>query len=280
MKLKIIHDTVYDFSQDVFFEPHQLRFKPRNSPNIKLESFNLKINPQPQGVSESMDVEGNFFHFCWFEGLYPKLEITSTLIVDSPEYNPFNFIIYPNDFLEVPFEFGEEDLKLLQPALEKKPVKSPLMDYGNKILQESGGMTVDFISMLTQSIHRDFKLEVREEGKPHLPDETFIFGKGSCRDLAWMQIQLLRHLGFAARFVSGYFYPIVEDPEFELHAWVEVYIPGAGWIGFDPSHGLMASNSHIPIASSAQHEKTMTVTGNIRGSATSKLEANLMIVEI
>ena len=154
------------------------------------------------------------------------------------------------------------------------------MDYGNKILKESGGKTIDFISMLTQSIHRDFKLEIREEGKPHWPDETFIFGKGSCRDLAWMQIQLLRHLGFAARFVSGYFYPIVEDPEFELHAWVEVYIPGAGWIGFDPSHGLMASNSHIPIASSAQHEKTMTVTGNIRGSATSKLEANLMIVEI
>jgi len=280
MKLKIIHYTVYDFSLDVFFEPHQLRFKPKNSPNIILESFDLKIHPQPQGISESMDMEGNFFHLCWFEGLHPKLEITSSVVVDAPEYNPFNFIIYPNEFLSVPFEFGGEDRKLLMPALQTEPVNSPLLDYGNKILKESGGKTVDFITMLTSYIHRDFKLEIREEGKPHKPDETFVLGKGSCRDLAWMQIQLLRHLGMAARFVSGYFYPVVEDPQFELHAWVEVYIPGAGWIGFDPSHGLMAGNSHIPIASSAHYENAMTVKGTTRGSATSKLKTNLVIVEI
>jgi transglutaminase-like putative cysteine protease len=227
-----------------------------------------------------MDVEGNFFHLCWFEGLHSKLEFTSTLIVDSSDYDPFNFIIYPNEFLEVPFEFGEEEQKLLAPALERQQINSPLLDYGNKILEESGGKTVDFIAMLTRSIHRDFKLEIREEGKPHSPDETFILGRGSCRDLAWMQIQLLRHIGMAARFVSGYFYPIVEDPEFELHAWIEVYIPGAGWIGFDPSHGLMAGNSHIPIASSAHYENAMTVTGNIRGSAASKLSTSLIILKI
>ena len=94
MKLKIIHDTDYNFSLDVFFEPHKLRFKPRNSPNIKVESFDLKIHPRPQGISESMDIEGNFFHLCWFEGLYTEMKITATLIVDAPEYNPFNFIIY------------------------------------------------------------------------------------------------------------------------------------------------------------------------------------------
>lgn len=280
MKLKITHETIYEFGFEVFFEPHQLRFKPKNTPNLSIESFNLKISPTPEGISESTDIENNFFHLCWFEGLHHSLEIRSELIVNSPEYNPFNFIIYPNEYFKVPFKFSGNLKDLLQPALILEPIDGTLIEYGQNILKESSSNTVDFLIALTKKIHSDFTVHIREEGKPLDPDETFGLGRGSCRDLTWMQIQLLREMGIAARFVSGYFYPAADDPQFELHAWVEVYIPGAGWIGFDPSHGIMASNAHIPIASSAHYENAMTVAGTIRGSAASILHTNLIIDKI
>ena len=136
---------------------------------------------------------------------------------------------------------------------------------------------IPFLTNLTTKIHDDFILESRQEGIPFAPDKTFEIKNGSCRDLVWMQIQLLRHMGIAAKFVSGYFYLPLENSEFELHAWLEVFLPGAGWIGFDPSHGILAGNSHIPIASSTHFENTMTVTGTIRGEATSDLISKVMI---
>ena len=115
------------------------------------------------------------------------------------------------------------------------------------------------------------------EGRPYHPNKLFQLKSGSCRDLAWMQIQLLRNLGFAGRFVSGYFYLDAENPEFELHAWLEVFIPGAGWIGLDPSHGMLAGDAHIPVASSSNYENTMPVSGSVRGSANSTLKNDLII---
>jgi transglutaminase-like putative cysteine protease len=280
MRLKIVHESVYEFSSEVFFEPHQLRFKPKNTPNLSVESFNLEISPTPKGISESSDIENNFFHFCWFEGLHHKLSVKSELVVDTPAYNPFNFIIYPNEYFQVPFEFKGNLRALLYPALVTEQIDQPLTDYGQRALRESTTGTVDFLIALTKKIHEDFTVHIREEGSPLEPDDTFNLRRGSCRDLTWMQIHLLRQMGMAARFVSGYFYPAAEEPQFELHAWVEVYIPGAGWIGFDPSHGIMASNAHIPIASSAHYENAMTIAGTIRGSATSKLHSELAIEKL
>ena len=114
-------------------------------------------------------------------------------------------------------------------------------------------------------------------GEPFHPDKTFELKSGSCRDLSWMEIHLLRNMGIASRFVSGYFYLPLEKEGFDLHAWVEVFIPGAGWIGFDPSHGMVAGASHIPVASSAHYDNTMAVTGAVRGSASSELETKLWI---
>ena len=134
MKLKIIHETVYEFSSEVFIEPHQLRFKPKNTPNLSIESFNLKISPTPEGISESTDIENNFFHLCWFEGLHHRLNIQSELFVYTPEYNPFNFIIYPNDYYRFPFKFSDRLKELLQPALAQEQINGLLKEYGQKIL--------------------------------------------------------------------------------------------------------------------------------------------------
>jgi transglutaminase-like putative cysteine protease len=280
MKIHLVHETKYEFNSKVFFEPHYLRFKPRNSPQIKLENFNLEIYPVPTGISEHIDAENNLVHLCWFDGVFDKMKIKSEFLLESLEYNPFNFIIYPGDYLNIPFQYEKEFIEILHPALKLEPVDKPLIEFSEKIVHDSNSATIDFLTNLTKQIHSSFTIENREIGKPFDAKKTFRLKKGSCRDLAWMQIILLRHVGFAARFVSGYYFLDIKNADFELHAWVEVFLPGAGWIGFDPSHGIIAGNTHIPIASSAKSEFTMPVSGTIRGDADSIMKTKLNIENI
>lgn len=277
MKFKINHNTEYQFSSEVFFEPHYFRFKPKNTPFVKVENFNLQITPKASGLTEQLDAENNFVHFCWFEGMNKKMAINIEMTVATIEFNPFNFILYPDNYFSVPFLYSDELAKILQPSLNVAKISEPLINYGKEILLDSDSKTLVFLTNLTQQIHNDFIVEYRHIGQPYSSEKTFLLKQGSCRDLAWMQIQLLRHLGFAARFVSGYFYLSVEKPEFELHAWVEVFLPGAGWIGLDPTHGIVAGNTHIPVASSSHFNNTMPVSGTVRGDANSDLITNLHI---
>jgi len=279
-KYRIIHETIYEYSALVFFEPHYLRLKPKNTPHCSLKEFTLSISPEPEGFAEQIDMDNNLIYFCWFEGVHQHYEIKAESVVELEDYNPFNFIIYPDEFLKIPFSYADEQRELLQPALWVMDLPQYLIEFGDDLIKKSGFNTVNFITVLTQQIHKQFAIEIREHGRPHDPDLTFQLKKGSCRDVAWMQIQLLRYFGIAARFTSGYFYIESDNPEFELHAWLEVFIPGAGWIGFDPSHGIAAGSSHIPVANSAFIENTMPVTGSVRGDGSSELKTNLIIEKL
>jgi len=214
---------------------------------------------------------------CWFDEAHHQLKITSNSVVVAEEYNPFNFLVHPPQFLRIPFVYDAKIYQLLKPSLQPIGLSEPMIRYTQKILRNTDNQSIDFLSQLTREIHETFSLKTRETGNPLEPDMTFRSREGSCRDLSWMQIHILRHLGIASRFVSGYFYINGSDPEFELHAWVEAYIPGAGWIGLDPSHGMFTNHFHIPVASSAFYENTMPVSGSVRGSAVSKLENALHI---
>ncbi len=277
MRFKIIHETDYEFSEGVFLEPHCLRFKPKNTPYLDLESHSLKLSITPSGISEQLDAEDNFVHFCWFEGLHKRISIRSETVLRSSPYNPFNFLIHPPEFNTIPFSYSDDLIDLLQKYLNPEPVNQGLLMYGKAILAAKNNDTLNFLTGLTTQIHDNFIVESREEGIPFEPDKTFKIKKGSCRDLVWMQIQLLRTLGIASRFVSGYYYVDVENPHYELHAWVEVFLPGAGWIGFDPSNGIVTAHTHIAVASSSHFKNTMPVSGTVRGDATSELRTNLHI---
>ncbi|MDB4293416.1 transglutaminase family protein [Maribacter sp.] len=277
MRFKIIHETEYEFSQSVFLEPHSLMFKPKNAPHLELESHVLKLSVTPAGISEQLDAEENFVHFCWFDGMHEKINITSEAIVNSKKFNPFNFLIYPLYFNIIPFSYSDASQELLQRYLHTVPLGKELVQYGNSILASKNNNSIAFLTELTIAIHADFVVESREEGIPFEPDKTFQLKKGSCRDLVWMQIHLLRNLGIAARFVSGYYYVDVEDPQYELHAWTEVFLPGAGWLGFDPSNGITTSHTHIAVASSSHYLNTMPVSGTVRGDATATLKTTLTI---
>lgn len=277
MNFKIIHETTYLFSDEVFLEPHYLRFRPRQSPFIEVTDFSLTLKSEPQGRNVIEDEEHNAIDFCWFEELSDRLTIHAQSMLQTKEYNPFNFIIHPKSFYTIPFTYSDHQYQILYAALRKTALAQPLIDYADAVLNNSQHNTIAFVTNLTTQIHSDFSVEYREEGPPLSPDKTFAIKTGSCRDLSWMQINLLRHYGIAARFVSGYFYFEMDKPIFELHAWVEVFIPGPGWLGFDPSHGILTGSTHFPVASSAIPDNTMPVSGGIRGTATSQMITNLVI---
>ncbi|MGB3606190.1 MAG: transglutaminase family protein [Psychroserpens sp.] len=280
MQYKITHQTEYVFDSEVFLYPHHLRFCPRQTPCIKLVDFSIAVKSKPIGHKRIRDEESNTVDFYWFEGMTEKLTIKAESILEVKPFNPFDFILYPAQFNEIPFEYFEPQRKLLYSALYKKPISEALLDYGNTILKSSNYQTVTYITDLTKRIQQDFAVVHREVGAPFSPNRTFKHLKGSCRDLAWMQINLFRKQGIAARFVSGYYFYDMEEPNYELHAWVDVFLPGAGWVGVDPSYGMLTCNTHFPIAVSAIPDKTMPVSGGIRGNASSKLITQLSIEKI
>lgn len=278
MKFKIAHTTAYKYSDEVFFEPHYLRFKPKSTVYNSIIDHHIEVEPQPIGFTEQLDVENNHIRLCWFDNTHQEMKIIVNSVIEVSEYNPLNFILYPKEFLQIPFTYDDRTQLLLQPALKKESITNDMVNYLEAILQKTSNRSIDFLIELNASIYKDFTAEYRETGEPLDIDFTFNEKRGSCRDLSWMHIHLLRHLGIAARFVSGYLYlESDEKPVFELHAWVEVYLPGAGWIGFDPTHGLVTSCYHIPLASSSFYENTMPVSGSIRGDATSILINDLEI---
>lgn len=280
MTFSIIHTTEYTYDQKVFLEPHYIRFKPKATAYISVAHFDIHITPTPAGLSEQIDVEHNHNLFCWFDGAHDQLKIVARSKVITSAFNPFNFLIHPYEYTALPFTYDPQTSALLQPCLQTDTPSQAIQAFLEALLNETEYHTVNFLVALTRQIHHDFVVESRETGTPHEPELTFSQRKGSCRDLAWMQIHFLRHLGIAARFVSGYLYLDTLTPEFELHAWLEVYIPGAGWVGFDPSHGIITDNHHIPVASSAYFSHTMPVSGSFRGSAQQALHHELSISPI
>ncbi|UOY07220.1 transglutaminase family protein [Muricauda sp. SCSIO 64092] len=277
MEFRIAHETEYRYEGKVFFEPHYFRFRPQDVPYATLKSFRLILSPEPMGTAEQIDVENNTIHFSWYQGNHDRLTIKAISVLSTKEYNPFNFVLWPSLYGRLPFRYSQPLMGYLKPYLEVGQIHKSLQRYVNQILDTVNSDTMSFLSAFTTQIRSDFTVEAREVGKPNSPNNTFDSKKGSCRDLAWMQIQLLRHIGIASRFVSGYYFIRTENPIYELHAWTEVFLPGAGWIGYDPSNGIRTTDSYIPLCSSAHHENTMPVTGSIRGKATSKLFTKLNI---
>jgi transglutaminase-like putative cysteine protease len=279
-RLNITHETRYDFSNEVLLDPHYLRFKPRTTPYNQLVSHDLRITPTPANHNALSDAENNLVQLYHFHGIHQMLVIHAASEVVLSENNPYDFMVFPESYLYMPFEYSPMLKSVLGATLFSTQMEPSLMSYGTSIRESTYFKTVAFINALTEQIHADFTRESRLEGVPYEADQTFNQKRGSCRDLSWMQMQLLRNLGIAARFVSGYYFTGSESTAHELHAWIEAYIPGAGWLGFDPSHGGMAGGSHIPICSSAYYQHTMPVTGSFRGYTNSTMTTSLSIEKI
>lgn len=279
MKLHIHHLTQYEYSSVISLGVHRLYLLPQFRTYLSVVSQKLSISPNPAGLGDKIDLAGNSFRQTWFNDPTDLLKIESELLIETKEFNPFDFIIDP-DFLTKSFDSGKpvfsypsENYDLISPFVRLTEFASA-GDLLNSSWEESSGIT-DWLARLTNLIYQNWNHEIRHEENIWDPGFTFANKGGSCRDLAWMEMMLLRQTGLATRFISGYaFNPNLDDGH-ELHAWLEVYLPGAGWIGLDPSLGLLTDHQYIPLATHPQPTQTLPVQGTFAGNATANLHTRV-----
>lgn len=259
--------------------PHVLRLRPRCDVTQSLDRFSVEVNPTPLQQAESIDLEGSNSLKLWFAPELETSELTMTLTSEVTTHceNPFIYLLEPWA-IQVPFDYPASLLRQLQPYLEgSTPVDAIALQLAHEIAYETEGNVASFLAKLTQRIHQHCGYTIRETGEPLPPSLTWNQKVGSCRDLTVLFMEVCRAIGLAARFVSGYQEGDPDIAEFHLHAWSEVYLPGAGWRGYDPTLGLAVSDRHIALTASALPKYAAPITGSVRGNARSQLNYHLTL---
>jgi uncharacterized protein (DUF2126 family)/transglutaminase-like putative cysteine protease len=271
IKAAIYHLTHYKYDRPVALQPQVIRLQPAPHSKTRVLSHSLRVSPGQHFVNVQQDPYGNFLTRFVFPEPVTELKIEVDLVADMTVYNPFDFFV--EESAETwPFEYPEDlrdDLAIYRQPEPAGPFMNDLLASIDKTPQN----TVTFVSGLNARLQQMTNYIVRMEPGVWSPEETLANSKGSCRDSSWLLVNLLRHLGFAARFVSGYLIqlkpdlvsldgPAGTDHDFtDLHAWCEVYLPGAGWIGLDPTSGLLTGESHVPLAATPHYRNAAPISG-------------------
>jgi transglutaminase-like putative cysteine protease len=268
VQFQTTHLARYVYNQPVFLEPHLVRMRPRVDGGQLLESFRLIVKPQPTGISTSLDAEGNVVSLAWFNGLLSELTIRAESTVTTTRNNPFEFILPPNRLL-LPMSYSPVEEPLVAPARKRVgeiPADDPVGRFAADVATEVDQQVVPFLSRLAERLSTSWTVGRRELGGPWTALDTLSRRTGACRDLVVLFMDACRSVGLAARFVSGY-QQTFGDTAHDLHAWAEVYLPWAGWRGYDPTQGLAVGDQHIALAASARPELAAPVVGSFRGTA-------------
>jgi uncharacterized protein (DUF2126 family) len=270
------HLTHYRYDRLVGLGPQQVRLRPAPHCRTRILSFSLRVEPAKHFINWQQDPQGNHLARLVFPEPTRELRLEVDLIAEMAVLNPFDFFL--TDYAEqMPFSYEPAEAGELTPYLVCAPASPPFLDYLARIPR--GPMrTIDFLVSLNQRLADDIRYLIRMEPGVQTPEETLRRAAGSCRDSGWLLVQLLRHLGLAARFVSGYLIQLASDVKAldgpsgpaadftDLHAWCEVYLPGAGWIGLDPTSGLLAGEGHIPLACAPEPSAAAPVIGAVEES--------------
>ncbi|MDP1521462.1 transglutaminase family protein [Porticoccus litoralis] len=273
IKAAVHHLTHYIYDRPVTVGPQIIRLRPAPHSRTRVISHSLKISPAEHFVNYQQDPYGNWQARYVFPEPITELKIEVDMVADMTVYNPFDFFV-EESAEEWPFHYNTDirpDLVIYRVPGRAGPRLKAFLDS----IDRSPKNTVDFLVELNARLAKEINYVIRMEPGVQTPEETLELGIGSCRDTSWLLVHVLRHLGFAARFVSGYLIqlkpdlvsldgPAGTDHDFtDLHAWTEVYIPGAGWIGFDPTSGLLTGESHIPLAATPHYKNAAPISGMV-----------------
>jgi uncharacterized protein (DUF2126 family)/transglutaminase-like putative cysteine protease len=267
------HQTNYQYSNLIQIEPQVVRLRPAPHCRSKIISYSLKVEPTEHFINWQQDPFANYQARLVFPKKTKHFTVTVDLIVEMAVYNPFDFFLEPEAH-HYPFKYKENLKSELTPYLVQSKSNPLLLDYFTKIDRRKK-RTIDFVVGINQQLQKDIQYLIRLEPGVQSPDETLLKKCGSCRDSAWLLVNLFRLCGLAARFVSGYLIqlkadvqaidgPSGTDKDFtDLHAWCEVFLPGAGWVGLDPTSGLLAGEGHIPLACTPAPSNAAPIEGVI-----------------
>lgn len=273
----INHTTHYEYSAAVRLEPHRVQLCPQGGAGILIHEHELRCTPAPAGQRLFRKTNGELVHALWYSGSVRSASIECVSTVEVSECNPFNFLVHPLDCAYLPFKYPESDASALGNYCDTAAVAPAVAQFANRVVQASGGQTVTSLLGLCTKISREFHFQRREFGAPYAPEETIGLKVGTGRDFAVLFIAAARSLGLAARFVSGYVLDALCALRGELHAWAEVYIPGAGWVGFDPTLGIAAGASHVALATGVRPDEAAPVVGHFRGNAESRVRYEVIV---
>ena len=278
----IRHLTHYKYDRPVTLSPQIVRLRPAPHSRTRVISHSLKVSPEGHFVNHQQDIYGNWLARFVFPEPVTEFRIEVDLVADMTVYNPFDFFV-DDSAREWPFEYPDDiadDLAVYRKAVPLTPKVKAWVDSVPRKKQVS----IDMLVELNRQLQSETEYLIRMEPGVQTPEETLVKASGSCRDSSWLLINILRHLGFAARFVSGYLIQLKPDLEAldgpsgtdhdftDLHAWAEVYLPGAGWVGLDPTSGLLTGESHIPLAAAPHYSNAAPIVGGFAGDEDTEIE--------
>jgi transglutaminase-like putative cysteine protease len=281
MKLHIQYSANFVYAKSASLSPHTVRLFPRRDKFLSVSATKFSTAPEAD-IQYRSDLFDNLTAVCFFPKLLADLPFQLDLDLELEEKNPFHFLL-ASHALEAPFKYTGEEARVLHPYLKHHADSSAFPEEsfgGNERLP-----TVQALAHITAWIHENIAYERREEGDPYSPEDTLRLESGSCRDMAVLQVAILHARGFAARLVSGFLWedesvaPSERRAENALHAWVECYVPGAGWIALDPTNGVFADHHRIPTAVGIFPADIAPIAGHYYGKEIieSQLEATLKI---